>query len=376
MERVQASQTSLNTSSTSTSSDVPAATHAATATLTPVDAYSVPILHFSGDSVGIQSCVPLNGVLSCSVRSRVVPQMSEQMVETVNAIPQEWISERIVDIPVASAEEQTGLQLTCSAPAPGIEYVTPSLVVECATPVHQEPFQQSIEDQTFDAPVPQVMEEQLVAVTPTPATTDDDPIPPILDDEQMLLGYQAEFDQCAHVLKTKKEVIERYEKQVAALLERVPRAVSSRERRVLQKPVDEYNALILHERQLVQTAKRKLASLVREMQEKRERAAAELLNEEMSSSPIVRKAKKGRYRLPERYRNTGPAVSFFLHADFRDTTDIVARVLSHCHRREGIDMWFQPSFIGKETSGFHDTSFRMKCDENIRKDLYFFVSSG
>ena len=71
-----------------------------------------------------------------------------------------------------------------------------------------------------------------------------------------------------HKLKT-KEVIERYEKQVAALLERVPRAVSSRDRRVLQKLVDEYNALILHERQLVQIAKEKLATLTRELQEKR-----------------------------------------------------------------------------------------------------------
>ena len=106
------------------------------------------------------------------------------------------------------------------------------------------------------------------------------------------------------MLKTNKEVIERYEKQVAAILERVPRAVSSRDRRVLQKPADEYNALILHERQLVQTAKEKLAFLMREIQEKRERAAAEHFDEEMtagapssaSSSPAVRKAKKGRYK--------------------------------------------------------------------------------
>ena len=121
------------------------------------------------------------------------------------------------------------------------------------------------------------------------ATTVDVPIPPVLDDEQMLLRYQGQIDQCVHMLKT-KEVIARYEKQVAALLERVPRAVSSRDRRVLQKLVDEYNALILHDRQLVQTAKGKLASLIREVQERRQRAAAELLNEE------VRRAKKGRYQ--------------------------------------------------------------------------------
>ena len=93
----------------------PAATHAATATLTAFDApvttaYSVPILQFSGDSVGIQSCVPLNDVLSCLVRNpAVVPQTPEQIVETVNAIPQEWISEGIVDISVAPTEYVTPL---------------------------------------------------------------------------------------------------------------------------------------------------------------------------------------------------------------------------------------------------------------------------
>ena len=35
-------------------------------------------------------------------------------------------------------------------------------------------------------------------------------------------------------------------------------------------------------------------------------------------------------------------------------------------------MLFQPSFIGKEASGIHDTTFQsiMKCDVDIRKDLY------
>ena len=89
----------------------------------------------------------------------------------------------------------------------------------------------------------------------------------------MLIGYQAQIDQCEYMLKTKKEVIERYEKEVieryekevAALLERVSLAVSSRDRRVLQKPADEYNALILHERQLLQIDKEKLASLMWEV---------------------------------------------------------------------------------------------------------------
>jgi len=33
---------------------------------------------------------------------------------------------------------------------------------------------------------------------------------------------------------------------------------------------------------------------------------------------------------------------------------------------------FQPKFVGKEASGIHDTTFQsiMKCDVDIRKDLY------
>merc|ERR1712216_257624 len=36
------------------------------------------------------------------------------------------------------------------------------------------------------------------------------------------------------------------------------------------------------------------------------------------------------------------------------------------------EVLFQPSFIGKEASGAHDTMFQtiMKCDVDIRKDLY------
>ena len=36
------------------------------------------------------------------------------------------------------------------------------------------------------------------------------------------------------------------------------------------------------------------------------------------------------------------------------------------------EVLFQPSFIGKESSGIHDTTFQsiMKCDVDIRSDLY------
>ena len=61
-------------------------------------------------------------------------------------------------------------------------------------------MEEIVEEQIVDALVPQTVEEQFVAVTPTLATTDDDPIPPILDDEQMLLGCQAQIDQCVHML--------------------------------------------------------------------------------------------------------------------------------------------------------------------------------
>ena len=67
----------------------------------------------------------------------------------------------------------------------------------------------------------------------------------------------------------KKEDVERFEKQAAALLERAPRA-ASRDRCEWQKAVDEKNALILHHRQLVQTTKGKLASLMREVHEEPE----------------------------------------------------------------------------------------------------------
>merc|ERR1712194_58222 len=44
----------------------------------------------------------------------------------------------------------------------------------------------------------------------------------------------------------------------------------------------------------------------------------------------------------------------------RDLTEYMMKIL------------FQPSFIGKEASGIHDTTFQsiMKCDVDVRKDLY------
>jgi len=39
------------------------------------------------------------------------------------------------------------------------------------------------------------------------------------------------------------------------------------------------------------------------------------------------------------------------------------------------EVLFQPSFIGKEANGIHDTTFQsiMKCDVDIRRDLYLNV---
>ena len=42
------------------------------------------------------------------------------------------------------------------------------------------------------------------------------------------------------------------------------------------------------------------------------------------------------------------------------------------------EVLFQPSFIGKEASGIHDCTFQtiMKCDVDIRKDLYANIVRG
>ena len=117
-----------------------------------------------------------------------------------------------------------------------------------------------------DALVPQFMEEQLVSVTPTSCTTDDAPIPPILDDEQMLLKHKSTnvCICCCNSLRTRPW----------CSLPRPSCCLLLYQARVA-KPVDEWNALIKHDRQLVQTSKEKLASPMRDMQEIGEHAAAQ-----------------------------------------------------------------------------------------------------
>ena len=68
-----------------------------------------------------------------------------------------------------------------------------------------------------------------------------------------------------HLLNTKKEDLEQFEKE-AALLALDPRA-TSRERREWQRMVGENKVLVLRHRQDVQTPKEKLANGLREMQE-------------------------------------------------------------------------------------------------------------
>ena len=66
-------------------------------------------------------------MMSSLVCSETLPQMPEHIVETVNAIPQEWISELTVDIPVAPTEYVTPLLLVeFTTPAPSVTHVTPS----------------------------------------------------------------------------------------------------------------------------------------------------------------------------------------------------------------------------------------------------------
>ena len=81
----------------------------------------------------------LNDVLSCLLRNPVVPQMPEHIVETVNAIPQKWISEFTVDIPVAPTEYVTPLLLVeFTTQAPSVTHFTPS---EQLSPLSQETFE-------------------------------------------------------------------------------------------------------------------------------------------------------------------------------------------------------------------------------------------
>ena len=111
---------------------MPASTHVATATLTLVDApvttaFSVPSCISLETALEFKVVSTLNDVLSCLLRNPVVPQMPEHIVETVNAIPQEWISELTVDIPVAPTEYVTPLLLVeFTTPAPSVTHVTPS----------------------------------------------------------------------------------------------------------------------------------------------------------------------------------------------------------------------------------------------------------
>ena len=177
-----------------------------------------------------------------------IPHILEQLVEGVKETPQEPFPEQtveqIIDDPIPPfMEGKAGVMLPShaaahAAPTLVSEYVALARDVACTTP---EISIRTVE-QIVDGPE---------------------------DDEQMLFCYQANIDQCVHMLKTKKEDLEKYEKQTAAILERAPRA-ASRDRREWQKVVDESNAQILHHHQLVHTTKEKLASLMREMHEKRE----------------------------------------------------------------------------------------------------------
>ena len=132
-------------------------------------------------------------------------------------------------------------------------------------------YRTSLEDQTFDASVPQTVEEQLLP--PTDAT-----FPREKFDEacKMLALKQADFRQA-------KLVIQRLERYAA-----------------MSGQACDAN-LVSEARQADQSNKVIIGNMTREidaLQALRPRTAAERLNEEMSTSspPIVRRAKKGRYK--------------------------------------------------------------------------------
>ena len=93
-------------------------------------ANSVPILHLWRQRWNSKMCL----LQKCPLLFISKPCCAADVVETENAVPRERLSERIVDTPVAPAEEQTVFQVTYSALTPVIEYVTPLLLVEFIEP--------------------------------------------------------------------------------------------------------------------------------------------------------------------------------------------------------------------------------------------------
>ena len=244
-----------------------AATCAATAAPAPVFEYVAP-------APVIENIAPASAVTFDAPSQQLLPAYTTTTVTTG------------VNLDIAGLVTPQFSSTAVEASAPQVVVSLPPFE-EFTAPVYNQVHQEQIVAGEVTLNIvgnPAVQEQVIVQEIPqAPQVVDsfpvDFPIPPVLDDEQMLLRYQAHIDQCVHMLKTMKEDLARYEKQTAALLERAPRA-ASHNRREWQKVVDENNALILHQRQLVQTTKEKLASLMREMQEKREHAAAELLSEE------------------------------------------------------------------------------------------------
>ena len=112
-----------------------------------------------------------------------VLQIVDDTVDVVQSLPHERLQQRTVDPEQIVAEETTRNIVNKEVPQErlperikeqiaGIPF--PPTVEEIVESVQivLERVQQSIEEQIVDAPVPQIVEEQLVAVAPTPATTD------------------------------------------------------------------------------------------------------------------------------------------------------------------------------------------------------------
>ena len=69
----------------------------------------------------------------------------------------------------------------------------------------------------------------------------------LLTDDKWMRNQQRRINSTVNLLKTKKEELEHVKKNEVVLLERASRA-SARERRALQRALDEEEASILHHR--------------------------------------------------------------------------------------------------------------------------------
>ena len=250
------------------------------ATPTPVIEHAAPAhtVTFTTPSPVTDDVAPSS---SCAAPATVIEYVAPATRVTVNPyVAPAPVIEDIAPPPAAyylsfsqqlpSAETNEAVAVEASAPQNvGSRLPLDGLIMDIFILRGVEEIDDVIEDQIFDAPVPQTMEEQFVAVTPTPATTD-------------ATFPHEKFDEACKMLALKQADLRQAKFAIQRL--ELHAAVSGQ--------ACDAN-LVSDARQAYESNKVIIGKMLREI-----RVAAERLYEEMSSSspPIVRRAKKGRYK--------------------------------------------------------------------------------